>query len=138
MKQLIGRKQAVELRTVKLELRLKVVDIAKHPLDLGDGRTDADLPAQLALEVSAGRQVVGMGVGLQQPLHLQAFSLDESGDSVGTGGADAPGGGIVVQHRVDDGAFLGARGMHHVAHGRRRRVEETLNFGVHEGPRGCQ
>ena len=77
-----------------------------------------------------------MGVGLQQPLHLQAFSLHESGDGVGTDGADTPGGGIVVQHRVDDCALHAASSMDHVAHGRRRRVEETLNFGMHEGPRG--
>jgi hypothetical protein len=37
---------------------------------------DADLAAELVLDVGRARQVVGMDMGLDQPLKLQAVGLD--------------------------------------------------------------
>ncbi|MNE95740.1 hypothetical protein D3C80_1938720 [compost metagenome] len=67
---LVRGKQVIELRTVDTELRLKVEQTLEHPLNLADGFADRDLATQLVAQVRRGGQVIGMGMGFQQPLHL--------------------------------------------------------------------
>lgn len=62
---LIRFEQRVELRAIQQEVGLEIVDIPKRALHDGDLRTDADLAASLGFEVSAGREVIGMGVCFQ-------------------------------------------------------------------------
>ncbi|KAG1176550.1 hypothetical protein G6F57_022382 [Rhizopus arrhizus] len=58
-----------------------------------------------------------MGVGFQQPLGGQPRLAHKSRHGVRAGGAAAPGFGVVVQHRIDDGA--GAAVVHDVGDGLR-------------------
>ena len=59
--------QPVELAAVALELGALVEHLAEGVLHDGDVLADADLAAELALDVGRGRQVVGMDMGLDQP-----------------------------------------------------------------------
>jgi hypothetical protein len=59
-------------RAVALELGAFVEDLAEGVLHDGDLVADADLAAELFLDVGRGRQVVGMDMGLDQPFQLQA------------------------------------------------------------------
>jgi hypothetical protein len=68
--------QRVELRAVALELGAFVEDLAEGVLHDHDLAADADLAAELLLDVGRSRQVVGMDVGLDDPLKLQAVFLD--------------------------------------------------------------
>jgi hypothetical protein len=63
--------QRVELAAVALELGAFVEDLAEGVLHHGDVAADADLAAELLLDVGRARQVVGMDMGLDQPLELQ-------------------------------------------------------------------
>ena len=64
--------QPVELAAVALELGAFVEDLAEGLLHDGDVLADADLAAELALDIGRGRQVVGMDMRLDQPFELQA------------------------------------------------------------------
>ena len=75
--------QAVELRAVALELGALVEDLAEGLLHDGDPGADADLAAELLLDVGRGRQVVGVDMGLDQPLEPQAALADAGDDRVG-------------------------------------------------------
>ena len=100
----VRREQMIELRTVDAKFRLKVEQGLEHALNLADRLTDRNLAAQFPTQIRRGGQVIGMGVGFQQPLHLQLMLANEGDDLVGLGGGGSPGGGVVVEHRVDDRA----------------------------------
>jgi hypothetical protein len=68
--------QPVELAAVALELGAFVEDLAEGVLHDGDVLADADLAAQLLLDIGRGRQVVGVDMGLDQPLELEAVLAD--------------------------------------------------------------
>ena len=56
--------ECVELAAVALELGALVEDLAEGLLPHGDPGADADLPAELLLDVGRRREVVGMDMGL--------------------------------------------------------------------------
>ena len=68
--------------------------------------------------------MVGMGMGLEDPLHAQVMLADMGDDAVGEIRLGAAGGLIVVERRVDDRAAPVARRMHEVADGVGIRMEE--------------
>ena len=96
--------QPVELAAVALELGAFVEHLAEGVLHDGDVLADADLAAELALDIGRGRQVVGMDMRLDQPFERQAAAPDEGDDRVGRGIGDAAGGIVDVHHAVDHGA----------------------------------
>ena len=70
-----------------------------------DVLADAELAAELALDIGRGRQVVGMDMGLDQPFELEAdaraiWRMIASAPFIG----DAAGGVVDVHDRIDDGA----------------------------------
>ncbi|MNP03773.1 hypothetical protein D3C76_956690 [compost metagenome] len=130
--------QAVELAAIGTEFLPPVEQSGEGTLHAGDSRSDGDTPAQLPLEVGGSRQMIGVGMGFQQPFDAQALLADMGDHRVGAGMADAPGGGIVVQHRIDDGAGVARRIAHHVAVGVCPRVEESLDLSVHALPPACR
>src|SRR3546814_7408891 len=75
--------QMVELRAVGGEGLLKVEDLLEYPLHLGDVRADADPAAERRLQVRRGREVVGMGVGLEDPVDRETLFAHERDDPVG-------------------------------------------------------
>jgi hypothetical protein len=71
--------------------------------------------------------VIGMGVGFQQPLHLQTMSADEGEDLVGLRSASASSGAVVIEHRIDDCTLPAIGLVDHVTVGRGGGVEESFN-----------
>ena len=127
--------QPVELRAVALELGALVEDLAEGVLHDGDVAADAELAAQLLLDVGRGGQVVGMDMGLDQPLDREAVRLDEGDDLVGVVVGDAPGGVVDVHDGIDDGAGVRRRVLDDVGDRVGRRVEEggDVRTDVHVG-----
>ena len=77
--------------------------------------------------------MVGVGVGLQQPVGPQAMLAHVLDHAVGAGGAGAAGLGVVVQHRIDDGGAARRIFMDHIGDGGGDRIEEGLDDGGHGG-----
>jgi hypothetical protein len=121
--------QRVELRAVALELGAFVEDLAEGVLHHGDLVADADLAAELLLDVGRGRQVVGMDMGLDDPLELQAVGLDVGDDLVGVIIGDAAGGVVDVHDGIDDGAASEAGVLDDIADRVGGLVEEGLDLG---------
>ncbi len=65
--------QLVELAAVALELGALVEDLAEGVLHHGDLVADADLAAEVFLQIGRGGQVVGMDVGFENPRKFKAF-----------------------------------------------------------------
>jgi len=80
--------------------------------------------------VAGAGEVVGVRVGLQDPVHLQAVAAHVGQQPVGGRSAGAAGGGVVVQHRIDDGGAARGSVGHDVGHRAGLWVEEALNVGA--------
>ncbi len=120
--------EPVELRAAAGHLVAEIVDVLPLVLDLGDVLADTDRRTDLVLDVAGRREVIGMGVGLEQPLDLEPLRLDMGEDGIrGISGHRARG-GVVVEHRVDDRAFAAARRAYHIGDRVGGLVEESLNF----------
>ena len=65
--------QPVELAAVALEFGALVEDLAERLLHDDDGVADADLAAELVLDIGRGRKMVGVDMGLDQPFELEAM-----------------------------------------------------------------
>ena len=132
MKHLVGREQLVKLRAVACCAML-VIDVGKRLLHRLDRRADGHFAAQLPLQVGCGRQVVGVGVGFQQPAACQLVFANEGDHLVGRGGGRAARLGVVVEHRIDHGAGAAFAFVHHIGDGGGGGVEEGLYVGRHHG-----
>ena len=86
--------------------------------------------AEALLQIGRGRQVIGVGVRLQQPLNLKVLGFDIGDQGVGRGGRGAARRLIIVQHAVDDGAGVRAGVAHHMADGEGGGVEEGFDHGA--------
>ena len=125
------RKQVVELAAVGQETALQVEQFLEHRLHLADMPADGNAPAQLLLDVARAGQVVGMGMGLEDPVELQALAADVVDHPVGRSRGRPPRLEIVVQHRIDHRG-AGARGIrHHIGHGEGFRVEKGFDVRGH-------
>ncbi len=120
----------VELAAVAAERGPFVEDFAEDVLHLDDVAADGQTAAEAFLQVGRGRQVVGVSVGLQQPVNLKVFGLHIGDQGVGRGGRGAARGGIIIQHAVDDGAGPGVRVAHDMADGEGGFVKEGFDDGA--------
>ena len=93
--------ELVPLRSVAGKNVRKIVDIHPDFLHLGDLLADGGLAAQLPFQVRGGGEVVGMGMGVQNPFDFEAGVFDVSRDVIGAVGAGA--GGFLV--KVPDGIY---------------------------------
>ena len=125
----------VELGTVGVEAGLHVEDAFEHALHQCDVVADTGFAAELRFQVGRSGQVVGVGVGFQNPGHGELLAFDEGNYLVGAGVAGAAGLGVVVQHRVDDGAGRARLLVHHVGHSPGGGVKNSVNQGVGGGGR---
>ena len=66
--------QAVELAAVALELGAFVEDLAEGLLNDGDLVADAELAAELLLDVGRGGEVIGMNMRFDQPFELETLA----------------------------------------------------------------
>ena len=63
--------QVIELRPVALELGASVEQLAEDILHLDDVAADGELAAELFLQIGRCGNMVGMGVGFDQPGYCQ-------------------------------------------------------------------
>src|SRR5579863_10432329 len=89
--------------------------------------TDGDLPSQSFAQIRRRRQVIGVDMGLQQPVHLQSMHLDMGNERIGRGGGGAARGGIKVEHAVDDRREASGGIMDDIGDREGRLVEEGVN-----------
>lgn len=68
--------EAVELRTVALEFGSFIEDFAKGVRNDNDVLADPQFSPELALNIGRRRQMIGMDVGLDQPLEIPAIVPD--------------------------------------------------------------
>ncbi|MNR12406.1 hypothetical protein D3C85_1287590 [compost metagenome] len=126
----IGKK-VVKLPTVGGEAGFEIENALEHALHAVDLLADGDAAAQLLFQVGGGGQVVGVGVGFDDPVQRQLLLAHEVQQPVGGGGGGAPGLGIVVQHRVDDRRMAAALVVHHIADGPGDGIETGVDLGIH-------
>ena len=128
-------KQVIELRSVCVGARLQVEDAFEHLLHPRDVATDGDLPAELRSQVRLCRQVIGMGMGLQNPRHVQIVGAHPIEDPVGRCVARATGLQVVIEYRIDDGAEAARTAVNGIGHGPGAGIEQAVDFGA-KGARG--
>ena len=128
---LVVVQQLVELAAIGAELGLQMEDFLEHVLHLRDGRANRDLSTQLVAKVVRGRQMVCVGMGLQNPLHRQPLTLHKRDDLVGRPCAGAAGLRVVVQHRIHHRAVAARLIEHHIAHRPGGVIKEGFYLGLH-------
>src|SRR3546814_20376941 len=72
-----------------------------------------------------------MCMGFKDPVHDQRMVAHEREHAVGRGGRGAGTGGIVVEHRVDDGGMATVTIVDHVGEGERGRVVKAMDPRIH-------
>jgi hypothetical protein len=98
---------------------------AEMRLHLADAGADQHRGRGPRAQERGRTQVVGMGVGLEDPVHVQRSRADAIQQRACTCAGHPPGPGVVVQHRVDHHRIASAAG--HVAPGAGVDVEEGLD-----------
>ena len=83
-------KQMVKLRTVRYKAVVQIEHPFEHLLHLGNVLSNPDTSAQLRLDVGRCRHMVGMGVGLQNPLQLEFQGFHPIDHPVRRGVSGAP------------------------------------------------
>ena len=122
--------QGVELAAVALELRARIEDLAEHVLHDRDIGADGDLAAKLLLEIGRRRQMIGMNVRLEQPLHVEAAFFHERDDLVsGFRGCPARR-SVIIEHAVDNRGHIRRWILEHVACGIGRLVKKREHLWV--------
>src|SRR5882724_8596286 len=116
----------VELAAVALELGAGIEDLAESILHDGDLLADADSASQSLLDVGGSRKMIGMDVGFEYPFELQPVLRHVVDERVGRVSAGAPGSRIVVENRIDDGAYVARRIARDIAHGVGCFIEKAL------------
>src|ERR1700738_734480 len=119
--------KVVELAAIPGEIAAGIEYLPEHLLDAEDLVTDRHLPSQSFAQVRCRRQMVRVGMRLEQPSNTQTFRFYVINEHVNRPYRSPAGGGIEVQHAVDDRAGLGCRITHNVADCIRCLVEEGLD-----------
>ena len=126
--------ELVEIGAVAVEIAADVEGCPEGFLHGDDVLADGDLAAKACLQIGRGREVIGVGVGFEQPIHLQIMRRDMGDYGIGRGGGGAARGGIVVEHAVDDGGAAGEGIVDDIGHGVGGRVEKGLDYRAGAGP----
>ena len=109
----------------------RIEQIAEHFLHFADVRADADLRAGLGLQVGCGREMVGMGVGLEDPFDRQPVCVGGLQHGLGGFVRGLPRLVVEIHHRIDDGRLFRRRIAHQVADGVGRLVEKGPDRRLH-------
>ncbi len=120
--------QMIELRAILRELTARVEQLAEHLLDLRDMLADSDPAAELFLQIGRGREMIGVGMGLQQPGDCQIMSPAIGDHRIGAGGSGAARCRIEIEHRIDDRRLPAFPVMHDIADGKAVPIKEARNF----------
>ena len=122
--------QMVKLAAIDRKVRLQVEDAFEDFLHRRDVGANGRFATQAGFQVGGSAQVVGVGVGFQNPSHLQAMAKHIVHHFVCGGRAGAARLGVVVEHRIDDGAGIALLGMNHIGHRPGARVKNAVNHGL--------
>ena len=125
----------VKLPAIDRKTRFQIEDAFEHLLYRRDACAHGRLPAQLGFQVRRGTQVVGMCMGFQNPVHLQALTAHKLNHLVSRSGAGTPRLGVKVQHRIDDGACRARFLKNHISHRPSNWVKNAVNLGTYLGIR---
>ena len=123
--------ERIELAPVALELRAFIEHLAKRILDNDDLLSDADLTAQLVLNIRGRAQVVGMDMRFNNPFKGEPAILDLFDQRVGMFISDPTGRIINIHHTVDDRTCRAGGVLHDIADRVGDLVKETLHVGLH-------
>jgi len=96
----------------------------KDLLHCANSRADPHAGACTGFQNRGGRQVVGMSVGLKHPGDDPVARLRGRHDGVDGGGGDPAGGGIKIEHGVDDRRLSGAWIPDQIRHRECRLIEK--------------
>ena len=108
-KRITGLEETVPLAPVGREVVVQAVDVLPQLLDADDFFADRSGGLQLLVEIGRGGEVVGVGMGVQQPFDGQAFRLDVVQDGVGVAGRGRRRLLVEIPDRIDDRAFAADR-----------------------------
>ena len=122
--------QRVELRSVTLELGPLVEDLPEGLLHDGNLLTDADLSAQLGLDIGCRGQVISVDMGLDQPFQTPAPRLDEGDDLVGMVIGDPARRIVDIHDGIDHRAGVRAGVAQDIADRVGGGIEKAVNFGM--------
>jgi hypothetical protein len=119
--------QGVELRTVSGERAAGVEDLAEYLLYFRDGLANSDSATELALQGGCSRQMVGMHVRLELPVHGQAVGAHVPDNGIRRPVRQHAARRLEVEHAVDDRRPPRGRVVHNVSVCAGNRVEEGHN-----------
>ena len=119
-------KEVIEFVAINAEIS-GVEHRTEDLLNIPDVFADAHLRAGLDLDVWRIGEMVGMGMGFEQPYDLQAIFFCSLRDSIGRCRRRFPALMVVVEDRTDDSGLLRFRIGNEVAHGVCRLSEEGAN-----------
>ena len=115
--------QGIEDRAGRVHV-LGVEHRAKGFLDLGDPGTDPDLRAGPVSDIVCRGQVIGMGMGVENPAQADVVGFKTGQEGLDPVGREPGGVGVIVENGVNQDR-LGAAGIgDEVGHGLRSVVEE--------------
>ena len=106
-------------------------ELAEMPLGVADFRTDRNAPTAAALQIGIGGHVIGMGMGLEDPIEAVLLFRQKSDNGIDCLGAGAAGFDLEIQSWVDHRRHL-VRGIgDDIAHRLAGFVKKRCHFWPH-------
>src|SRR5690554_6651474 len=99
-------KQTVKLAAVTGKLSAGIERLAEGVLHYGDHGTDTCFATQCLMQIGSRREVIGVNVGFQYPLDLQAVVFNVGDNVIGRAHIGTAAGVVEVEYGVDNGAGL--------------------------------
>src|SRR5215216_27462 len=121
--------QRIEFGARAGNVEAEVEYFAETFLHLDDLRSDADLAAELGLEIRRGRKMLGVHMRLQVPGHLEIARPHELDELFGSFAAGAAGFRVEIEHRIDDRRLRARSRMDDMAQRRGGLIEEAVDMG---------
>jgi len=123
--------QMIELRAIDRETLAQIENPPKRALHLDDALTDRQpRTVQMRFQPGTGRQMIGMGVGFENPLHAQPLAGDDGQQLFSVGRARAPGLGVEIEYRIDQRRPPTGRVEHDIRPGPGLGLVNRTNSGV--------
>ena len=123
----------IKLRSIARKFVTEVEQIAEDFLNGGDRCANGNLAADLFLQIGRGRNMIGVRMGLQQPVNGQPFLSNKGDELIGGGCRGAARGRIVIEHAIDDRAAFGRGIIGDMARREGRLVEEAFDDELRPG-----
>lgn len=119
--------QVIELRSVTFEFGSGIEQLAEDFLHANDLATDGELSSKPFLQIGRGRDVIGMSMRLDLPLHFQTIRSYVFDDAVGRSVGSAPRCRLKVEDRIDNRRLARGRVVQNVGDRIGRLVEKACD-----------